>query len=75
MALFYVYDNSNHNRALIHRHDCFHCNDGKGKRGASVGPRDQFIPADSLNEAKTRAKALGRGRADLCKICKPKDHP
>lgn len=71
MPEFYVYDNSQADYSLIHRRECRHCNDGKGKSGLEVGPGDQFIPARSFAEAEARARALGRREWRPCEVCKP----
>ena len=68
-ADFYVYLNAPNNKALIHRADCQHCNQGEGRtpiksdfNGEWIGPFDQPT-------ARLRARQSGKNRVQWCAFC------
>lgn len=51
---FYVYENWLHDRVIVHRGDCSHCNHGNGSHGASSERYGRWH-----RDFPTRAEALG----------------
>lgn len=70
MPLYYAYENwtdqawHTPNRVIVHRHDCSHCRNGRGRRGerrAAAGPNDRWHKLgcfDSSGDAMQAARAL-----------------
>jgi len=68
---FYVYNNWHRDRGRVHRGNCPHCNDGRGKAGSTHGTHDEYRGPYSREAAFADAASLGRKEMGLCAICNP----
>lgn len=68
---FYVYEDVLQRRARIHRGECGHCNEGRGKTG--LGPVSQtgiwHGPFALSKAAEEAAGALGHADVRACRAC------
>ena len=69
---FYVYENSVHGKAIVHRGSCAHCKEGRGRTEMSSAERtvDEWLgPFPTDEAARTAAAATGRTTTGSCGSC------
>jgi len=71
MLGWWVYENTLHDKAIIHYWKCSHCNNGKGKTGKSSGKFDLWHgPYDTIDEVKEKTIQLRKSETRICSFCK-----
>lgn len=66
---YWVYVNEPNNKALIHRSDCGHCNDGRGVAETRLAINGKWLRAKDRADAARLARSAGKAVARWCGHC------
>ncbi len=67
---YYIYENSQYSKAMIHKGECEQCQEGQGKNPTVIRRYSKWHgPFDTLEQATRAAKATGQKNIRECKIC------
>lgn len=67
---FWVYENTIHRKARVHRADCSFCSDGRGLHGSGHTPSGRWSgPFPNLDEATAAARKTQQDDIRACGIC------
>lgn len=67
---YYIYENRVHNKAIVHKGECNHCNKGEGKIQEDSEKYGHWLgPFKDKDTALLAAKKTGRKRVAECHWC------
>lgn len=66
---YWVYANVPNDKALIHLHNCSHCNGGQGRTADKLDHNGQWHGPFDANEARQTARQTGKKRIQWCGFC------
>lgn len=69
---WWVYENYPTDKAVVHRYDCSHCNNGQGTQHKPSTRNGEWLgPFSSREDAFKAARETGRRDVRGCKVCNP----